>query len=70
MTILKHFRCTVIHCSSGVLSAHELFLDAAVQAEVSQLHIGKIVLLVHSHEHVVSLQVVMYDAVGVTVLYR
>ena len=70
MAIIKHFGCTVSHCSSGVLSGNELFLDASMQVEVCQLHTAQLFLFVQAHEHVCSLQVVMYDAVCVAVLRR
>ena len=54
--------------SSRIFPCNKVFLDAAVQAEVRQLDLGEFSLFVNTHEHISCLQVVMYDAVSVTVL--
>ena len=56
--------------SSGVFPCHKVFLDAAVQAEVRQLDLSDSFLFVNAHEHICQLQVVLHDAVSVTVLSR
>ena len=67
---LKNLGSTVHDRTRGVLPGHELFLNGAVQTEISHLNVDNFVQLVDVYERVLSFQIVMYDAVSVTMLYR